>query len=84
MKQMIPIEYRDFYDVPRMFLVSQGDQAYLFDCPFDKGQDEHPDHYTVYLMPMLTAADRAGSWLELRFRAISEIGTLPIGAVSKI
>ncbi len=49
---MIPIRYRDFYDVPRVFAVVHSDEVYLFDCPFDEAADEYPTLYEVYrLLP---------------------------------
>lgn len=43
-----PIQFRDFYDVPRMFTVTLGGVIYLFDCPFDDEIDDYPDSYEVY------------------------------------
>ena len=34
------IAYREFYDVPRMFLVEASGNLLLFDCPFDDDLDE--------------------------------------------
>ena len=35
MSQMLRINYRDFYDVPRIFFVKYEDKMYLFDSKFD-------------------------------------------------
>jgi hypothetical protein len=43
-----PIRYRDFYDLPRIFITSYNGQDYLFDCPFDDELDDYPDSYRVY------------------------------------
>ena len=74
MSDMIPLEYRDFYDIPRMFILSFNDQTYLFDCPFDDASDAYPDRYSIYLMPNLNAEDLAGLWDGLASRAISKVG----------
>ena len=34
------IEYRDFWDVPRLFVVGHKDKIYLFDSQFDEEIDE--------------------------------------------
>jgi hypothetical protein len=44
----LPIKYRDFYDIPRAFVVEWKGDIYFFDCPFDAQADEYPDEYTVY------------------------------------
>jgi hypothetical protein len=62
----LPIQYRDFYDIPRLIVVERGGQLYLFDCPFDDESDEYSDHFTVYRLPS-SARGRLDdpSWLDL-------------------
>ena len=36
------IQYRDFYDVPRIFVADYQGRLYLFDCPFDEALDDYP------------------------------------------
>ena len=60
--QYEPIQYRDFYDVPRMFIVRFGDNSYLFDCKFNEHKDEYDTHCSVFLMPPLDDAALAGDW----------------------
>lgn len=62
----LAIQYRDFYDIPRLVVVSYGGQLYLFDSPFDDDADEYSDHFTVYrLRPEAGARIEDASWLEL-------------------
>jgi len=77
----IPITYRDFYDVPRIFLARHGNQLYLFDCPFDEGLDDYPSHYEVYAMPTLSEQELAGSWEELSQKARTHLGHVSVNAV---
>lgn len=44
----LPITYRDFYDVPRLFVVQHAGVSYLFDSPFDEKADRYAGQYTVY------------------------------------
>ena len=60
--QWATIQYRDFYDFPRIFITNYQGQFYLFDCPFDDELDDYPDSYRVYQLPALTEAELAGSW----------------------
>jgi hypothetical protein len=62
----LPIEYRDFYDVPRMIVVERRGQLYLFDAPFDDAADDYADHYAVYRLPE-SAREEVGSnsWVGL-------------------
>lgn len=41
-------EYRDFCDLPRIFIVRAGASWLLFDCPFNESLDDYPDKYWVY------------------------------------
>src|SRR5690349_3855883 len=61
----LEILYGDFYDFPRMFLVTDGSSRYLFDGSFDDEIDDYPSDYAVYLMPDLSRDDLAGSWATL-------------------
>lgn len=81
MSEMIPIKYREFYDIPRMFVVSYHGQIYLFDCPFNEAKDEYPSHYDVHSLPSLTAKDLEGSWAGLTSRAVSKIAEVSIEEV---
>ena len=74
----IPIRYRDFYDIPRAFLVERAGLLYFFDCPFDDGLDEYPDFYRVYrLGPTLSATLDSDSWQDLARRGslLGELAT---------
>lgn len=42
------VEYRDFYDVPRTFVVRRKGVVYLFDSVFDEDSDEYSSEYQVY------------------------------------
>jgi hypothetical protein len=81
MPRWAPIRYRDFHDVPRIFLVTGNDQTYLFDCPFDEKADEYPPEYTVYLMPPLSEQELAGSWVDFEKRALRRLGCVPVRSV---
>jgi hypothetical protein len=76
------INYRGFWDIPRIFFVRHGGQLYLFDCPFDDTIDDYPDSFTVYEMPELTEADYAGSWAHLADKAIRRVGEVPVASVT--
>jgi hypothetical protein len=75
------VQYRDFWDVPRIFLILQRDQLLLFDCAFDEQLEDYPDSYTVYCMPNLTEEDLSGSWRPLPAKALSTLATVPIDDV---
>ncbi len=75
------IQYREFYDVPRIFLVRHKAQLFLFESPFDEAADEYSAQYEIYLMPELSNKDLAGSWVELRGRASRRLGSLPVNEV---
>ena len=77
----VPIQYRDFYDVPRMFIVAHGGVTYLFDASFDEVLDDYPDIYTVSVLPPLNPEDFSGSWASLPARAIRRLSSVSVVAV---
>lgn len=75
------IRYRDFYDLPRIFITNYQGQLYLFDCPFDDELDDYPDSYRVYQLPALTEAELEGSWEDLPNLATSFLGVSPVSEI---
>ena len=75
------IDYRDFWDQPRIFFVRHDGRLYLFDCAFDDETEDYPETYAVYEMPNLTESDYAGSWAHLSDRAIRHLGEIPLDQV---
>ncbi|HEY3135996.1 MAG TPA: hypothetical protein VGL29_08205, partial [Blastocatellia bacterium] len=68
------IRYRDFYDVPRIFIMTYNSKLYLFDCPLDDELDEYSDRYRVYQLPAISEDELQGSWERLPERAVSLLG----------
>lgn len=44
----LPIEYREFHDVPRLIRLAYGKYLYFLDCPFDDAADDYPLVFAVY------------------------------------
>lgn len=78
MRDWSSIRYRDFYDVPRIFLTNRGAECFLFDCRFDDQRDDFDDCYDVFLMPHLGEADLTGDWTHLRDRALRFLGRIQV------
>jgi hypothetical protein len=79
--QGLNIDYREFFDVPRIFVTHYEGRTYLFDCPFDDTRDDYPETYSVYELPDLTDAQRRDSWTRLSDLATSVVGTIPVHSV---
>ena len=75
------IRYRDFYDVPRIFIMKHNGKLYLFDCPFDEDLDDYPDIYQVYDLDAISEDELQGSWEGLPERAVSLLGTVLVTQV---
>lgn len=75
------IRYRDFWDLPRIFLVPYQGQWFLFDCLFDEASEDFPDCYRVYVIPQPSEEELAGSWDKLHEKAIRCSGEVPIARV---
>jgi hypothetical protein len=78
----LPICYREFWDVPRIFLTQFRDRTYLFDCPLDENIEDFPETYQVYEMPDLSNEVLHGTWESLSTLAVRWVGEVPISSVS--
>ena len=75
------IIYREFYDVPRMFVVRYRCKQYLFDCTFDESADGYSDTYQVYVLPNLGQHELNGSWVGLSDKAEEHLGEVLVSNV---
>jgi hypothetical protein len=72
---LIPIkQYRDFWDFPRIFLVTYRKTLLLFDCRFNEETEDYEDEFQIFSMPRLDDEELKGSWRQLSDRAIKFIG----------
>ncbi len=79
MNSWVPIIYRGFWDVPRIFLFQFQDKQFLFDCAFSEELDDYPDDYQVFLMPSdLLETELPTDWTELEGMALCHLGTVPV------
>jgi hypothetical protein len=76
-----PIRYRDFYDVPRIFITAYGGKQYLFDCAFDDELEDYSDRYRIYELPALREDELRGSWEQLSDRAVALLDSVPVDQV---
>jgi hypothetical protein len=81
MSDPVPIQYREIYDVPRMFIAVHDGVTFLFDSRFDDAIDDYADTYVVSTLPPLPPAELAGTWASLPSRAIRRLGSVPVAAV---
>jgi hypothetical protein len=77
----LPIRYRGYWDVPRIFLTRYRNRLYLFDCPFSETLDDYPDVYAVYLMPDIPDDETPNDWTTLPPRATAYLGEVPVTRV---
>lgn len=81
MNHWAPIRYREFWDVPRIFLVPYQGKCFLFDCPFNEVSEDFPDSYWVYIIPEPSEEELVGSWDKLHEKAVVFSGGVPIARV---
>ncbi len=76
----IPIAaYRDFYDVPRAFLVEPKPHLLLFfDCPFDEAMDDYPPSFQIYAIEGLNIGDLPENWKHLYSLSKKRVGQVPL------
>jgi hypothetical protein len=77
----IPIlEYRDFYDVPRAFIIEPQRRMLLyFDCAFDEDRDDYGDAYKVAVLRSAERSNLPEDWRKLDL--LTDIGSVPTAAV---
>ena len=75
------IIYRDFWDVPRIFVVRHHGRQYLFDCRFNESAEDCEAAYRVYTLPDLPESELNGSWEGLAERAESYLGEVAVESV---
>lgn len=46
--ELVPFNYRDFYDLPRSVIFQKSSYVYFLECLFNDTLDEYEDFYTVY------------------------------------
>lgn len=73
--EWLPIRYRDFWDIPRIFVVAMGKSVFLFDSPFDSELDDYSADYRLYQLPRGFVVPESGSWEDLPRQGIL-IGTV--------
>jgi hypothetical protein len=73
-------KYREFFDVPRSFIVLSDDRSnyFLFDCPFDDVMDDYPNEYAVYRLPLLSSKELEGDWRKFASGDYEKIGCVPL------
>lgn len=82
--EWIPLpSYREYFDVPRSFIVPAKDlsEYLLFDCPFDDSLDEYQAEYSVYQLPKVSDEQLAGDWATLLTFDARNLGTIPVSAL---
>lgn len=77
----VAIQYRGFWDVPRIFLAVFEHRTFLFDCAFNEELDDYPDSYKVFLLPELKEEDLPVDWTTLQNRALAYLGEVPLEQV---
>ena len=70
------IIYRDFWDLPRIFIVRHDDQHYLFDCRLSESNNDYEETYGVYTLTDLSSDALDGSWDNIHERAASHLGVV--------
>jgi hypothetical protein len=74
------LEYRDFYDIPRAFIIEPQRQMLLyFDCPFDEDRDDYDDVFRVAVLRSNEASSLPEDWRKLDL--LGSLGSIPVSAV---
>ena len=74
------IDYRDFYDIPRAFIIEPQPKIFLyFECGFDEVRDGYVDIFRVFLLKTSDISRLPKDWRNLD--SLGTVATLPISAV---
>lgn len=82
MTQWVDIQYRDFWDVPRVFVAQFAGRTYLFEDPFDEEAEDYTQEYQVYELPPVDADSLQGSWVGLTHGAVRILGKVKVEAIT--
>ena len=82
MNRWVAIDYREFWDVPRIFFATDAGRLVLFDCAFNEVLEDYPEVYRIYAMPSLSPDALAGSWKDIHRKATRFLGAVPISRVT--
>jgi|SRR5580692_4920278 hypothetical protein len=79
---MVPFQYGDFYDVPRVIVLKYKGHLVMLGSYFDENTDEYDDRYTIYLLPPSVEEQISDSW-DLLFEDVGAkmIGRVPVTSV---
>jgi hypothetical protein len=58
---MVPFQYVDFYDVPRLILLRYKEHLFLLGSYFDDEKDDYDESYSIRLLPSLVEQQIADS-----------------------
>jgi hypothetical protein len=81
MADRVKIVYREFYDVPRMLIVSRRGLKLLLDSPFDDSRDNYSPTYKVYVLPKEIDEHTLRSWESLPQMATKSLGEIRVDQV---
>jgi hypothetical protein len=82
MMERIPIEYGEFYDLPRQITFQSGEEWFLLRSYFDEEKDEYSEVYDVYLLPFRSKDDfeaHPSFWMPLDTAV--HLGQIPVAGV---
>lgn len=74
-------QYRDFWDVPQMFVIEHDGSCLLFDSPFDGEVEDYAGSYAVYQLPAISDEELKGQWDRFPNRALRTLGSLALSQV---
>jgi len=78
---MIPFEYRDFWDVPRLIVCTVVGIEILLDSEFDESTNGYASDYKVYAMPPALDLDRLPPGAEVPTEEARYLGSIPVSAI---
>jgi|HubBroStandDraft_4_1064222.scaffolds.fasta_scaffold71575_2 hypothetical protein len=81
MADRVKIVYREFYDVPRMLIMSRRGLKLLLDSAFDESLDDYSPTYKVYVLPKEIDERTLRSWESLPQMATKSLGEIRVDQV---
>jgi hypothetical protein len=66
MSEWIVIDYSQYWDVPREFVVRRGQDAYFLESPFDEALDDYTPNFHIYRILVAATETPMDRWSEFR------------------
>ena len=75
---MIPFQYVEFHDVPRVIILRIREKWILLQSAFNEDLDDYEPYYSVFLLPSAFEPPQKGARWDFLNGQLTELGKIPV------